>query len=76
MEAKDTFSLTWCEKHKNWWVTNCPDCMVDANEEDIRRAAIWEVVEWENNTFNKSITLNQMRATTTYQAQLKDWGIE
>ncbi len=44
MEAKNNITLTWCEKHKNWWVTNCPDCMVDNNEESIKR----EVVEFAN----------------------------
>ncbi len=46
MEAKDTFTLTWCEKHKNWWVTDCPDCMVDSNEESIKRLGMQKVVDW------------------------------
>ena len=44
MVAKIT--ITWCAKHKNWWVTNCPDCMIDANEESIKREGRKEVVEW------------------------------
>jgi len=43
--AKNSFTLTWCEKHKNWWVTNCPDCMVDANEESIKREGRGEMLE-------------------------------
>jgi len=43
MAAKIT--ITWCEKHKNWWVTNCPDCMIDANEESIKREGRKEVIE-------------------------------
>ncbi len=46
MDIKDEITLTWCEKHQNWGVTNCPDCMVDSNEESIKRAGIQEVVEW------------------------------
>jgi len=38
MEVQIT--LTWCKKHKNWWVTNCPDCMVDSNEPAIRKSAM------------------------------------
>lgn len=34
-----------------------------------------EVVEWIDKTFSKAITLDQMRATMTYQKQLKEWGI-
>ena len=45
MEAKYSITLTWCSKHKNWWVTNCPDCMVDANEESIKHEGRMEVVE-------------------------------
>ena len=39
METKEQkVTLTWCRKHKNWWVTNCPDCMVDYNEPFIKKA--------------------------------------
>ena len=44
MEAKQSITLNWCEKHKNWWVTNCPDCMLDANEEDIKQDGRKEVI--------------------------------
>lgn len=37
MKANNSFTLSWCEEHSNWWVTNCPDCMVDSNEGDIRK---------------------------------------
>lgn len=46
MEAKKSFSLSWCERHQNWWVTNCPDCMVNSNEESIKQEGRREVVEW------------------------------
>ncbi len=46
MGAKDSFVLTWCKKHNNWWVTNCPDCMVDANEENIKKEGMREVARW------------------------------
>ena len=44
--------------------------------EDGKQAGIREVVEWEHKTFSKSITLNQMQATNTYQSKLKEWGIK
>ncbi len=67
-EAKDTFSLSWCEKHKNWWVTNCPDCMVDSNEEDIKRQAIRKVMEWTAKEFGVD--------WSEEKEQLEKWGIE
>ena len=77
MEAKDTFTLSWCGKHKNWWVTNCPDCMVDDNEESIKQDGRKEVVEWVGRLEPQNewsvigrFTYNQ------WQAKLKEWGIE
>ncbi|MFH1231240.1 MAG: hypothetical protein V1709_07055 [Planctomycetota bacterium] len=46
MENKFDITLYWCNKHKNWWVTNCPDCMIDANEESIKREGTREMVKW------------------------------
>ena len=42
MGDKDNFTLTitWCKEHKNWWITSCPECMVDVNEESIKREGI------------------------------------
>lgn len=78
MEDKYTFflTLTWCKKHKNWWATNCPDCMVDFNEPTIKMASIREVVGWIDKTFAGGITKAQMMATNTWQVKLQKWGIE
>ena len=67
MEAKDTFSLTWCEEHKNWYQYNCPDCMIDANEQDIKRVGRKEVVE--------CIRQNGVGYALS-EAKLKEWGIK
>ena len=69
MEARYTFTVSWCNKHKNWWITNCPDCMVDSNEESIKQAGRREVVEWVN------ININTDSRRDEWQAQLKEWGI-
>jgi len=80
MKARDSFSLSWCEKHENWYQYNCPDCMVDTNEQDIKMAGIKGVVEWVNkNKFG-------LRAMDNYcdfgiddrdwQAFLKGLGVE
>ena len=34
-----------------------------------------EVVEWMDKTFAKTITIDQMMATNTWQAQVKEWGL-
>ena len=85
MEAKDSFSLTWCEKHKNWYQYNCPDCMVDANEADIKREGIKEVVDWvlanaiirkpfgEVNKKADEIIVIPIRK---WHTKLKEWGLE
>ena len=41
----------------------------------IYQSARREVVQWINTTFNKAITLDQMRATNTWQSKLKEWGV-
>ena len=72
MKAKDSFTPTWCEKHKNWHQYNCPDCYVDDNEEEIRHAGINEVVDFveqEGVMYRHGDTLNRWRA------QLEEWGI-
>lgn len=70
-EAKDTFTLSWCEKHKNWNQYNCADCMLDANEEEIKRKGIRKAVEWlnANTTFRYGIAISNDK----WKAQLKEW---
>ena len=34
--------LTYCEKHSQWWVNNCPDCMADDTESETLK----QVGEW------------------------------
>lgn len=34
MKPKDDIRLSWCKKHQQWWVMNCPDCMADSVEKD------------------------------------------
>ena len=74
MEAKNSITLTWCEKHTNWWVTNCPDCMLDANEESIKREAIREVAEWVNSHIVFAFPYAKIE-WQEWQARLKRWGI-
>ncbi len=80
MKAEDSFTLSWCEKHRNWWVTNCPDCMVDSNEPDIRKAGIKEVVDWMiepcPHTTSKSYFKPKCICSECKQAKLKEWGIK
>ena len=45
MEAKDSFTLSWCEKHKCWWVSDCPECMVDSNEQELIQKGRQDVVD-------------------------------
>ena len=90
MKAEDSFTLTWCNKHKNWWVTNCPDCMVDSNEESIKQAGIKEVVDWVEGRprrvdryGNSYVILAHNIAsrgakpvlTDDWKTQLKEWGL-
>ena len=65
MKVGDDFTLYWCGKHGNWWVTNCPDCMVDFNEPSIKKAGMQTVVDY-------------MKRENLYihPDQLKEWGIE
>jgi len=68
MKAEDDFELHWCAKHENWWVTNCPDCMVDANEEGIKKAGIREVVGW---------TARELGIDWGLEEEiLKEWGVD
>ena len=88
MEAKDSFTLTWCNKHRNWSQSDCPECMVNSNEEDIERAGMRKVVEWIRNgtvmqvprgtrvyRADKEKVLVQFDYTE-WQAKLKEWGLE
>ncbi len=78
MKATDGFSLTWCEKHKNWWVTNCPDCMVDSNESTIKQAGRQEVVDWmAENPVRWFFNTNEVAKVyeAKWQKQLKEWDI-
>ncbi len=79
-------TISWCEKHENWWVTNCPDCMVDANEEDIKKEGRREVVRWltVNSSFHLAEDINRSDfgdllhtfKDKSLKAKLKDWGID
>ncbi len=79
MNVTDSFLLNWCGKHKNWWVTNCPDCMVDSNEESIKQAGRQEVVKWirENGPhYNCSECGYEQHIDDDWHEQLKEWGIK
>ncbi len=76
--------LSWCAKHKYWWVTDCPDCMVDSCKEDIKKAGRREVIEWLNNkplfivvTAIPSYTdvSESLRGNREYNSKLQEWGI-
>ena len=89
MEARYSFTVSWCNKHKNWWITNCPDCMVDSNEAEIKKAGRKEVVEFvddliigiDNCKFeerldgDKGCIVLDMNENQ-WQAQKKKWGIK
>jgi len=81
MEAKDTFELklTWCRKHRNWWITNCPDCMVDSNEENIKQAGRKEVVEFMLDRLERFKIAPKLIGFTMlsedWEEQLKEWNI-
>ena len=80
MKLKNSFTLSWCEKHKNWWVTNCPDCMVDVNEADIKKDGIREVVDELEEIFHsakseKEVWIKVRELTSRWQAKLKSWGL-
>ena len=75
MEAKDKNTIQQQILAK--YPGTIPEMDIDWDMMEISfKAGIREVVEWEHKTFSKSITLNQMRATNTYQAKLKDWNIK
>ena len=78
MEAKNSITLYWCGKHKNWFVLNCPDCMLDANEADIKREGIKEVVEWIEHVRGREWDHGELWhciPDTALQTQLKKWGV-
>ncbi len=82
MRTLDSVTLNWCNKHQNWWVTNCPDCTIDSNENDIRKAGIKEVVELLRvyNPWVGSLKppggFEYLLETPIWQAKKKEWGIE
>lgn len=46
MKPEDDIQLWWCAKHRQWANLNCPECMLEINESDIKREGMREVVEW------------------------------
>ena len=78
--TKGEISVTWCKKHSNWWVINCPDCMVDDNEESIKRVGMKKVAKWiiENSTMYYSSSPKELLFVEKdgWQQKLRDWGIE
>ncbi len=77
----EDITLHWCNPHRNWWVTNCPDCMVDENEDDIKRQGRDEVVHWlkENIQFIPIFWPNNINGVldrNKFRAKLKEWGYE
>jgi len=70
MKANDSFTLTWCAKHENWYQYNCPDCMVDANEEDIKQEGRKEVVEFVE---AEGVMSQYLDTLNRWQAKLKEW---
>ena len=78
MGAKDSFTLQWCAKHNNWWVTNCPDCMVDSNEPEIKEAGRQEVVDYieeQNDLEDEEPLPYYVMNKKVWQAQKKEWGL-
>jgi len=59
MKRTDAISLEWCEKHKEWWVMNCPDCMAETVEKDTLRKI--EKDYYESSLDNILITGEQWR---------------
>ena len=86
MEAKESFTLAWCGVHENWYQYNCPDCMIDANKEEIRREGRREVVEYLDKHTGAMIRLvsnGGETIKTTFEidssdwlAKLKEWGLK
>jgi hypothetical protein len=33
----EVIDLKWCRKHKNWWITKCPDCVKDESASYIKK---------------------------------------
>ena len=88
MKTKDKFTLEWCVKHENWFQYNCPDCMVDANENSIKEEGRREVVEFIDNLIigiegckfeerfdgDKGCIVLDMNKNQ-WKAQKKGWGV-
>jgi len=73
MKVEYPITLSWCDKHNNWWITNCPDCMVDSNEEYIKRQGRKEVVEW---FIEKGYIIpSSIDEDSPIGSQLKQWGL-
>ncbi len=51
------------------WV-ECIEC-IPTNDAQIKK----EVIEFIGKAFTKTITIDQMMATNTWQAQMDDWGV-
>jgi len=67
MEANESFALTWCWEHKNWYQYNCPDCMVNSNEEGIKQEGRREVADYFSRHW-----MGQTRGMMIYEIPVKD----
>lgn len=44
MAVTDDMKLTWCKKHQQWWVQNCPECMAEDIQAEL--ALLRKIAEW------------------------------
>lgn len=89
MEAEykfDVIKISYCKKHKQYWIWNCPDCMVDDYREQGYKAGIREVVELVNSCEIRTdvhqedgslfLRVGDISILKEYwQAKLKEWGL-
>ena len=71
MEAKDEFTISWCEKHKQHWVQNCPDCMAEDCLEEGRKAGInlvWKELQ--------NLGYQRVLDDIVLRSKLKEWSIK
>ena len=54
MEAKNSFTLTWCEEHKIWYQYNCADCLLDVYRPVYKKEGIKVVVDDIEEAINKA----------------------
>lgn len=43
--SEQKITLYWCEEHKQWWAVNCPDCMADTVEQEMKARTARSLIE-------------------------------